>query len=569
MDVAVTDDENDTNPRSIRADRAHRADRTGAPVTEARRSPSLLMLLAALAAASAASCVLVYESEFLLRFDAESETRAQLVAIEYEVRGSDGTTESTARVRAADVGGIPTSALPIRPLDGDWHRSFLVTARALREADDGSLEPFNERSFRATFAPRGKWGRQEYTLRFSDDCILFDLVCGPDETCIEGRCGPIPYVSPEAPREGEALRTVRVETAPELVDAMEDARFGDEIVVAPGTYEITANLWSRAGGSEGAPIVVRAEEPGTVFLRYTGAQRAEVFSIVYPYWVIDGLDVIGACPSKERCDHAVHVSGAGAHVILRNNRFVDFNQVIHVNRASDGRTPDDGTIEGNVVEYTSARTIGATVTGIRFYGASRWVIRDNVFRDIAHTPGGPYAISYGMYVVGTVDGVVFERNRIEFNQGVTDGGSYVGFGVNTTNRSAISGLVFRNNTVSEGGVELRSCTGCRIEHSTIGGGVAIGVDSSATTIGNLVSGAITVVSGSTLSSLDDESERPLAELVVDPATDLRPRAEVGSSTSDVTEDFCGGRRPSRPTRGALEPTSSCDGLTPSRLRRLP
>lgn len=513
-------------------------------------------------------CNLVYESEFLVHFDAEAETRAQLVAIDYEVHGGDGTTESSARVRVEDVGGVPTSALPIRPLEGDWHRSFLVTARALRDAGDGTLEAFNERSFRATFAPRGAGGRQEYTLRFSDDCILFQRMCAAEETCVEGRCEPIPFVSPGGPEETPTpIRVVSVDSADGLVAAVADARFGDDIVIEPGSYDVATNLRSARGGSDGAPIVVRAREPGSVVLRYVGTANAEVFVISHPYWVIDGLDIRGACAGDRGCDHAIHVTASARHTILRNNRLADFDQIVHVNPSSDGRTPDDGVLEGNVIEDTRPRPtdVETTVSGLRLYGASRWVVRDNVFRDIFYAEHG----SNGVYVVGDVEDLLFERNLIEFGRNVDGGTAYSAFSANTLAAGQLTRLVFRNNVVRQGGLVLQDCQGCRVEHSSVVGDVDVRARVDLTMIGTFATGRRLVAGGSTLDDRGSEFERPLAELVVDPSSDLRPLPGAPTSASGIADDFCGDPRPASATIGALEPTSSCAGTDPPRARRLP
>lgn len=552
----------------------HPSDRRRRPVFERARwaalgSTALGPIALGLAAClSAASCVLVYESEFLVRFDAEPETRAQLVAIEYEVRGSDGATESVARVDVADLGGLPSSPLPIRPLGGDWHRSFLVTARALRDAGGGALEPFNERSFRAAFAPRGPGGRQEYTLTFSDDCILFQRACAADETCIDGRCEPIPFVSPNGPREAhEPLRVVTVDSAEALADAVADARFGDEIVVEPGSYELTRNLRTARGGSADAPIVVRARTPGTAILRYSGEEPAEVFVITHPYWVIDGLDIEGHCLADQDCDHAVHVSGSGRYTVLRNNRFADFNQIVHVNPASDGRTPDDGILEGNVLECTRPRpsSVSTSVTGLRFQGASRWIFRDNVFRDVLYDGHG----STGAYFLGTSEGLVLERNLVEVRRELPVGSSFLGLSFGTVAAGQQRGLVLRNTIVRSGGVAIQNCESCRVEHTLVVGDLDLRAGVELTVIGALVTGRRRVAAASTVDERESVFERPLAELVVDPEDDLRPLPSVPTLASDVADDLCGDPRPSRRTAGPLEPSSACRGTDAPRARRLP
>lgn len=522
--------------------------------------------LLVLVATCVTSCILVYTSEFLVAFDAEPQTRSQAIALEVEVIGPGGATSGPRRVALEDIGGFPTSELPIRPLEGDWHRSFLFTARALRTGGDGELEVFNERSFRATFAEPGPSGRQRHSLRFSDDCILFHRRCAEGETCIEGQCEPIPFIDPTPRPPGTPLREVAVDTPAALAEAVRDASFGDHIVIAPGVYELTANLVSQASGSAGAEIVVRARERGTVELRYVGTGNAEVFLLRHAYWVVEGLDVIGACPSDSACEHAVHVTGGGAHVVLRDNRFVDFNQAIHVNADSSGNTPDDGRFEHNVVLLTRLRAVSTAVTGLRLAQSSRWMVRHNVFRDVVNTG----RTAYGAYFVGEAEGGVFEANLVECTRDVAGGGTRVGFSMGAAEPGPHhTRFAFRNNVVRGCGVAIRGCVDCTLAHATIEGDVSVAASSTVRSEGNLVTMQITESSDSTLLRGDDLTERPLEELVVDPDTDLRPRAGAGAITSDVVLDFCGEARPALHSRGALEPSSRCDGHWPPDTRELP
>lgn len=534
----------------------------------ARGRTTFLRLRPSLALVALVSCTLVYASEFLVTFDAEPDTRAQAVALEYAVFDDAGELADERRVELGADLAFPTPELPIRPLDGDWHRTFTLRARVLREDASGALEVFNERSFRSSFPPPGERGRQRHRLVFSDDCILFHLVCAEGETCVEGRCAPIPFVPPEG-RDDEPLRTVIVATPSELADAVADARFGDAIVIEPGTYELSTNLVSNAAGAEGAPIVVRAREPGSVRLRFVGAGIAEVFLIRHAYWTIEGLDLEGACPTDEACEHAVHVTGPATHVVLRDNRMWDFNQALHAHQNREGLPADDGVFERNEVFLTRVRDVSNRVTGARIGGSSRWIVRDNVFRDLGHATTTSYAAHFAE---GGADGV-FERNLVVCRDEVEGGGPRVGLaagivggGVQHT-RAVFRSVVARGCEAAA--ISLHGCVDCTIEHATLTSGtVRVEASSSAVSFGNLVAGAASVAGDSTLDSRDDRFEADVAATLVDVTRDLRPRVADGIE-STVETDFCGTRRGARPTVGALEPDASCDGMWAPLVRGAP
>ncbi|MCB9620781.1 MAG: hypothetical protein H6721_01965 [Sandaracinus sp.] len=512
------------------------------------------------------ACTLVYESEFLVTFDAETETAAQATALEYTVFDELGEVAEERRVMLDGALAFPTPELPIRPLDGDWHRSFTVRGRVLRPAADGSLEVFNERSFRSSFPKPGELGRQRHRLVFSDDCILFHRMCGADETCIDGRCEPIPFVPP-AGRGDEPLRTVQVRTGDELASAVADARAGDAIVLEPGTYDLTANLVSTVGGAEGAPIVVRAREPGTARVRFVGTSVAEVFLIRHPWWVIEGLDIEGACPSDDACEHAFHVTGPATHVVIRDNRVWDFNQALHANRNAAGVAPDDGLFEHNEVFLTRPRAVGNRVTGLRISRVSRWVVRGNVLRDLVHATATAYA---AYFVEGGEDGL-FEGNLVWCRHSVEGGGPRVGLAVGVVAAAPEhTRATFRNDVVrgcDEGfGLALHGCFDCRIEHESVMGDLRVEASSRVRSVGNVFTGAASVTAESTHASQDDRFGAVPAE-VWSSADDLRPRAgALATSEAEVDRDFCGRRRGGTPRLGALETDSRCDGSWPPGTR---
>jgi hypothetical protein len=344
--------------------------------------------------------------------------------------------------------------------------------------------------------------------------------------------------------------------------------FGDLIEIAPGTYDVETNLGSQADGADGAPIIVRAREPGTVRIRFVGPGNAETFLIRHPYWVVEGLDIEGACPTDINCEHAFHIVGRGRRAIIRGNRIWDFNQAFHISPSADGTSPDDGLIESNEIFLTRPRPVGVftRITGIRLASVSRWIVRGNVFYDIVHEDRS----GYGGYLTDGGEGGVFERNLVWCSRFLTGGGPRVGLSVSIredTGNMHHTRATFRNNLVrgcDGDAILIKGCADCSVMHQTvIEGDVRIGETSTVSAIGNLIAGGLVVSADSTLDGAANltDAAASLPEWLVDLEADARPRAgaALDASGADVADDFCGGPRSAPPTIGALERGSACAG----------
>jgi hypothetical protein len=93
-----------------------------------------------------------------------------------------------------------------------------------------------------------------------------------------------------------------------IQDALNAARPGDVITIAPGTY--TEALVSVRGGAPGAPITLRAAQPRTAVVTRAG----RVLSVGHAYLIVDGLVLDGQYGS----DDVVRVTGGGDFLHLRN-----------------------------------------------------------------------------------------------------------------------------------------------------------------------------------------------------------------------------------------------------------
>ena len=288
----------------------------------------------------------------------------------------------------------------------------------------------------------------------------------------------------------------------EALRAIGDAKPGDAITFLPGTYRFDGTyIAASQPATRAAPILVRAERPGSVVLEFN---MVEGFLVSAPYWSFENLVIRGTCADHSHCEHAFHVVGNAAHFLARNNEIVDFNAHFKVN-GSAGAYPDFGVIEGNTLRNDSVRDTGNPVTPIDLVAASHWRIRGNRISDFVK--GRSDRISYGAFVKGGGADNRFERNvvvcedRLRGFAGQRVGLSLGGGGssadacrggrcITEQDRGAIASNLIA--ACSDDGIYLNRAAASLITHNTLidtGGITARFGESSADVEGNLVDGA--------------------------------------------------------------------------------
>ncbi len=168
-------------------------------------------------------------------------------------------------------------------------------------------------------------------------------------------------------------QTLRVDTPQAIREALLNAQPGTQIVVAPGLYPFSTKLRLGHDGQPGAPIALRAAQPGTVWFTF---EQVEGVLVDKPHWVFENLDIRGTCTRHEDCEHAFHVVGRATHAVIRNNRLSDFNAHIKVN-GWDGHWPDHGQLLHNTLTNSNPRETIKSVTPFDLVGASHWRVEDN------------------------------------------------------------------------------------------------------------------------------------------------------------------------------------------------
>lgn len=427
----------------------------------------------------------------------------------------------------------------------------------------------------------------------------------------EGRPQPTPVaVAASSLPTAARLDRVVVHTVEALRQALDQAVPGREIVIAPGSYRLSGAraIELTTGGRADAPIIVRAEEFGSVIL---DLDVPEGFNVRAPFWVFENLDIRGACEPPGRCEHAFHVVGEARGTVLRNLRMVDFNSPLKVN-GETGVFPDNGLVEFATFAATAVRPTDSPVSFVDIVGASNWVVRHSLIADMAK--GGGDGTSYAGFMKGGGAGGVFDANlvicamtvptsRRETRVGLSFGGGGTGGNVcrggRCEDQPEHTGGRMTNNIVMhcpDVGIYLNRAAATEIVHNTLYNTLGIDVrypESTAAVRNNVIAGRVNERDGGTAMVSDNivlgsflTADRRPAEMrrwFHEPdAADFRlrevaPLIAAGSGTEAAPTDFCGhAREDGMADLGAIEyraggcsPADFLDSLTEAQEARRP
>ena len=375
-----------------------------------------------------------------------------------------------------------------------------------------------------------------------------------------------------------------VGSADELRAAMAAAEPGSVITLLPGVYRFEGmKLDASRPGRAGAPITVRAVQPGSVRLEFG---MVEGFKVSAPWWRFENLAIRGACGDDDSCEHAFHIVGAARHFAAVNNTISDFNAHFKIN-GEGGQFPDDGLIESNTLDNGHARATRRPVTPIDLVTASGWTIRANQISDFIKADGD--RTSYGAFAKGAGSGNLFERNLVWCERrlrgqpgqrvGLSLGGGGTGKEVCRDGKCITEqdGGILRANLItgcSDAGIYLNNAAASRIEDNTVldTGGIDVRfAGSSATLDGNLIDGAIRSRNGGLLRLGDNRDaalwqsfagHHPVRNLFADPAAgDFSwrgdPPARARMPARMLGPGLCGQARSAAPAYGAFDSFADC------------
>lgn len=364
-----------------------------------------------------------------------------------------------------------------------------------------------------------------------------------------------------------------------LLRAIGAALPGQVITLMPGRYQIDRTVEVARPGRAGAPIVVRADKPGSVHLEMN---TIEGFKVAAPYWRFENLSLQGVCSSG--CDHAFHVVGVGHHFAAVNNLMVDFNAHVKVN-GENGRYPDHGLLESNTLRNNSIRMTASAVTLVDVVAASHWVIRRNLISDFIK--GASDGVSYGAFVKGAGSDNLLEQNVVLCEDrlrgapgqrvGLSLGGGGSGRQFCRDGRCITEqeDSTLRANLVascSDDGIYLNAAARSKLIHNTLvdTGGITVRFATSSARIeGNLVDGIIRSRDNGILHLGDNRyssaarlyaGSHPQRMLFRDPLDfDFRWSKPVERRTAggEPVPDLCGPVRLDNPRYGAFDDFNGC------------
>lgn len=199
---------------------------------------------------------------------------------------------------------------------------------------------------------------------------------------------------------------LRVESPQAIRQALLQAKPGTRIAVAPGLYPFSLKLRLGNDGRSDAPIVLSAEQPGTVWFQFA---QVEGILVDRPHWTFENLDMRGVCQRHDDCEHAFHVVGRAVFTTIRNNRITDFNAHIKVN-GTNGDWPDHGLLAHNTLTNSQTRDTMKPVVPFDLVGANHWRVQDNQVSHFAKAHGN--RVSYGIFMKGASEGGRIERNLV-------------------------------------------------------------------------------------------------------------------------------------------------------------
>ncbi len=237
------------------------------------------------------------------------------------------------------------------------------------------------------------------------------------------------------------LRTVRVSSVSALRAAIGDARPGDLIRIAPGSYALTQQLWIDKQGTATNPIYIIADGVrSSAKFTSTGDESFNVGDGA-AYIVFEGLEV------HHTSNDVFHVQDGAHHITLRNlylHDAGDDGDVLKVNQAHHI------TIEGCELARPGRRTNGDESVwqeALDLVDVDDAIIRRNFIHDVGNMAG---------YVKGGSKRALIEDNVIDNQRGGIDGNPIWGIG-GSTDVELLGGeqyeaidTIFRHNVIAHG-----------------------------------------------------------------------------------------------------------------------
>ncbi len=291
--------------------------------------------------------------------------------------------------------------------------------------------------------------------------IAVALVGGPSAR-------PLQAASPDSapPLPAPAGAVVNVATEPQLQAAVAALTSGTTIVIAPGTYNLTAPLW--VGGAK-TDVVIRGATNNRhdVVLVGKGMAAANDGGVPFGIWTGGGVTrvTIANLTIRDVFYHPIIFNAGTQQPRIYNVRLLNAGQqFVKSNPDGAGGGVNGGIVEYSVIEYTTAAP-GPYTNGVDVHTGDGWVIRHNLFRRIRSPQGlaGPAVLMWNNSRNTVVESNTFVDNHRDISLGLIE---------RTPNDH--TGGVVRNNMIARsagaGGdvaIGVMDSPGSRVVHNSI------------------------------------------------------------------------------------------------------
>jgi hypothetical protein len=219
-------------------------------------------------------------------------------------------------------------------------------------------------------------------------------------------------------------RVVQVATEPELQQAVATLTNGTTVVIAPGTYRLTAALRVR-GPLADVTIRGATDSRDDVVLQGAGMTNADHGGVEFGFWT--GGDVqrltIANLTVRDLYTHPIIMNAGTQSPHLYNIRLVNGGeQLLKTNPSPDGSGINNGIVEHSVFEY-EPQSRNWYANAIQVLAGTNWIIRDNLIRNIRAPQGedaGPAVLAWFSASGTIVEGNTFINCQREIHLGLIE-----------------------------------------------------------------------------------------------------------------------------------------------------
>jgi hypothetical protein len=218
-------------------------------------------------------------------------------------------------------------------------------------------------------------------------------------------------------------RIVHVSTAAQLQSAVASIESNTTIVIAPGTYALSAPL-NINGSFTDVGIRGATNNREDVVLVGKGMSGADDGGTPFGIWVggnVRGV-TIANLTIRDVYNHAIILNAGAQSPLLHNLRLVNAGQqIVKANPDGAGGGVDNGIVQYSVIEYEMTSRDDYT-NGVDVHTGDNWIIRHNLFRNIRSPQGlaGPAILMWNASTNTLVDGNTFLNCQREIALGLIE-----------------------------------------------------------------------------------------------------------------------------------------------------